>query len=198
MGRQSKASQRREQIIWALYECLAEKGHEKVTIKSIAGRAGLPYGVIHYYFKSKDEIVSSLAQAVVEKYSNLLESRLASAESKAREIELSLDFIVDELIFDMSLNRVIKNLIQMAFEREGLHQVMKNMFQVYRERITLVLSEAGIGDESRVLGSALVAMAEGFSVQWMVDPSAFNRVEVRRLMAQYLSERLRGKTKQHI
>jgi AcrR family transcriptional regulator len=197
MGRQSKAAQRREQIIWALYDCLAEKGHEKVTIKSIAARAGLPYGVIHYYFKSKDEIVSCLAQAVVEKYSNLLESRLASAESKARQIELSIDFIVDELIFNLSLNRVIKNLIQMAFEREDLHQVMKDMFQVYRERITLVLSEAGIGAESKALGSALVALAEGFSVQWMVDTRAFNRVEVRRLMAQYLSDRQRGNTEQH-
>ncbi len=38
MGRKSIAHKRREQIIWALFECLAEKGHEKVTIKTIAAK----------------------------------------------------------------------------------------------------------------------------------------------------------------
>jgi AcrR family transcriptional regulator len=46
MGRKSIASERRDQIIWALYDCLSEKGHEKVTIKVIAGQAKLAPGVI--------------------------------------------------------------------------------------------------------------------------------------------------------
>ena len=77
MGRKSNAPQRRDQITWALYDCLASKGHEKVTIKEIAAQASLPPGVIHYYFKSKDEIISTLAQAIVEKYSQKLEERLS-------------------------------------------------------------------------------------------------------------------------
>jgi len=44
MGRKSIAHKRREQILWALYECLAENGHEKVTIKVIAGQAKLAPG----------------------------------------------------------------------------------------------------------------------------------------------------------
>ena len=57
-NRTHKAAEKRETIIWALYQCLAEKGQEQVSIKEIALKAGLPQGVIHYYFASKDEIIS--------------------------------------------------------------------------------------------------------------------------------------------
>jgi AcrR family transcriptional regulator len=54
MARASKAPERRRQIVWALYDRLAAKGHEKVTIKEIAAMAGLPTGVIHLYCRSED------------------------------------------------------------------------------------------------------------------------------------------------
>lgn len=189
MGRKSNAPQRREQIIWALFDCLSEKGHEKVTIKEIAAQAKLPPGVIHYYFKSKDEIVSKLAEAILEKYSNILYSRLAEATSSEQRIDFIIDFLVD-LIFDRPLNRAFYNLIQMAFEREQLHKVMKTMLKNYREKLAEVFIEAGAGQDSPILGAALVAVTEGFSVQLMVDPRAFKKADVRQLIAVAVRDRL--------
>jgi AcrR family transcriptional regulator len=142
MGRKSNASERRDQIIWALYDCLSEKGHEKVTIKVIAGQAKLAPGVIHYYFQSKDEIISSLAEAIIEQYSKALDSRVAEAESTEQQIEYTIDFIVD-LIFNRSLARVFYNLIQMTFGRKFLENVMKKMFNDYRQQCANIFKEAG-------------------------------------------------------
>ena len=190
MGRKSNAHQRREQIIWALYDCLVEKGHEKVSVKEIAAQAGLPSGVIHYYFSSKDDIVSSLAEAIVDKYSTMLEERLTEAASVEQRIEYAIDFIVDILIFNRPLNHVFYNLIQMTFERKALGKVVKKMFKDYRERFAGIFKEAGVGRESKMLGAGLVAMTEGFSAQLMVDPRAFKKIEVRQLIAQALKDRL--------
>ena len=189
MGRKSNAPKRREQIVWALYDCLAEKGHEKVTIKEIAAQANLPPGVIHYYFTSKDEIVSILAEAIIEKYSKILDSRVSEASSSEQRIDFIIDFLVD-LIFDRPLNRVFYNLIQMAFEREQLHQVMKTMLKDYREKLAEVFIEAGAGQYSPLLGAALVAVTEGFSVQLMVDPKAIKRADVHQLITQAVRDRL--------
>jgi DNA-binding transcriptional regulator YbjK len=190
MGRKSNASQRRDQIVWALYDCLAEKGHEKVTVKAIAVQAGLPAGVIHYYFASKDDIVSNLAEAIVEKYSKLLDESISEASTTEQRIESAIDFIVDILIFNRPLNRVFYNLIQMAFERKAVGRVVKNMFTEYRERLARVFEEAGAGRQSQVLGAALVAVTEGFSLQSLVDPGVFERDDVRRLIAQAVRDRL--------
>lgn len=184
MGRKSNAHQRQQQIIWALYDCLAEKGHEKVTIKEIAARAELPPGIIHYYFKSKDEIIANLAEAIVGTYSSLLAAHILKATSRDQRIEFTIDFIVDTLIFNRPLNRVFYNLLQMAYEREELRKIVQKMFKQYRETIGRVFEEAGTGEQSPVLGAALVAVTEGFSVQLMVDPDAFRRDEVRRVISQ--------------
>ena len=190
MGRKSNAHQRREQIIWALYDCLVERGHEKVSVKEIAAQAGLPSGVIHYYFSSKDDIVSSLAEAIVDKYSTMLDKRLTEAASVEQRIEYAIDFIVDILIFNRPLNHVFYNLIQMTFERKALGKVVKKMFKDYRERLAGIFEEAGVGRESKMLGAALVAVTEGFSAQLMVDPRAFKKIEVRQLIAQAVRDRL--------
>jgi AcrR family transcriptional regulator len=188
MGRKSNAPQRRNQITWALFDCLATKGHEKVTIKEIATQANLPPGVIHYYFKSKDRIISTLAQAIVEKYTLKLEARLSEKNPTSKRIQSAVDFIVDELIFDASLNRVFYNLIQMAFERIELRDVMKLMFQEYRERLAHFLNEVGVVSRDDSLGAAIVAMAEGFSLQIMVQPDAISRQDVHRLISETLQQ----------
>ena len=190
MGRKSSAPQRREQIVWALYECLAERGQEKVTIKEIAAQAGLAPGVIHYYFKSKDDIIAGLAEAIVEKYSRMIDEQTAAQFSSEEKIATAIDFIVEELIFNQPLNRVFYNLIQMAFERQRLQRVVKGLLKEYRERLARVFEEAGAGNASNGLGAALVAVTEGFSLQCLVDPKAFKRDEVRQLVAQAVGFRL--------
>jgi AcrR family transcriptional regulator len=190
MGRKSSAPQRREQIVWALYDCLAERGQEKVTVKEIAAQAGLPSGVIHYYFKSKDDIIGSLAEAIVEKYSRMIDERIAAESSTEKKIAAAIDFIVDELVFNQPLNRVFYNLIQMAFERQRLQRVVKGLLKEYRERLARVFEGAGAGKASSGLGAALVAVTEGFSLQCLVDPKAFKRNEVRQLIAQAVDYRL--------
>jgi AcrR family transcriptional regulator len=190
MGRKSGAPQRREQIVWALYECLAERGQEKVTIKEIAAQAGLSSGVIHYYFKSKDDIIAGLAEAIVEKYSRMIVERTAAELSTEEKIAIAIDFIVDELIFNRPLNLVFYNLVQMTFERKRLQSVVKILMQEYRERLARVFEAAGAGKAGNGLGAALVAVTEGFSLQCLVDPKAFKRDEVRQLIAQAVEYRL--------
>jgi hypothetical protein len=120
----------------------------------------------------------------------MFDERLAGAVSIEQRIESAIDFIVDILIFNPPLNRVFYNLIHMTFERKALGNVVKKMFQDYRERLARVFKEAGAGRESKVLGAALVAITEGFSLQLMIDPRAFKRADVRRSIAQAFSDRL--------
>ncbi len=194
MGRKCNAEERRIQIIWALYNCLVEKGHEKVTIKEIAKKAELPAGVIHYYFKSKDDIVTTLAEVIIKKYTVEIQSRIEAAESSADQIDQAIAFIVDRLIFNLPLNRVFYNLIQMGFEREELGQSVKNMFENYRKKLTQVFQAAGAGNDSDILGTTLVAVAEGFSLQYMVDPGTLNRDEVTLVISKIVTDRLELRT----
>ncbi|KZS59851.1 TetR family transcriptional regulator [Mycobacterium kansasii] len=56
-------SQRRDQIMAAAKEVFARNGFHATTIADIAKQAGLAYGLIYWYFESKDDLFHSLMAA---------------------------------------------------------------------------------------------------------------------------------------
>ncbi len=66
MGRKPNTQQRRSQIVEAMRAELAEVGYERASIKSIAERAGLGAGLIHYHFASKQDILHALVDNLIE------------------------------------------------------------------------------------------------------------------------------------
>lgn len=190
MGRKSNAPERRYQIIWALYDCLAEKGHEKVTVKEIAKKADLAPGVLHYYFKTKDDIVSTLAATLIEKYTEDLQACIRETQTPEQKIRVAIEFIIERLIFDLPLNRVFYNLIQMVFERPDLDVTLRGMFENYRKEVSRIFREVGAGHQSDMLGASLVAVTEGFALQHMVDPGALDRSAVSSVISKMIQDRL--------
>jgi AcrR family transcriptional regulator len=197
MPRKSIAPQRRGQIIEALFQCLAEKGHESVTVKDIAKKAGLHYGVIHYYFKSKDDIVSALADSIVLKYDRRLSEHTRAIQSSSKKIEAALDFLVDEFIFNRRLNRVFYNFVQMAFENKTVRSALRRQLRTYRRSVAEVIEEGLRSGEIEVSdteqsASLIVSLIEGMALQWAIEPRALKRDEVRRSIGEMIDGHLGG------
>lgn len=57
---------RRAAIVAAMLPVMARHGYERATIQAIAREAGLTPGLLHYHFKSKQEILVSLVGAIME------------------------------------------------------------------------------------------------------------------------------------
>ncbi len=64
MSRTPNTATRRAEIVAALLPVLARTGYEKATIVAIAKEAGLAPGLIHYHFKTKQEILISLVESI--------------------------------------------------------------------------------------------------------------------------------------
>lgn len=195
MPRKVIAPQRREQIAQALFDCLADNGHETVTVKDIAERANVHYGVIHYYFTSKDEIVTEMADAIITRYEGLLLERIGPLSSASEKLRVALDFLVEQFIFNRRLNRVFYNLVQMAFERETVRRALRKQLRAYRDHIAEVVRD-GIEDgefarrDSEETASLMVALVEGMALQWVIEPKALKRSEVRKLIENTVTKHL--------
>lgn len=195
MPRKILAPQRREQIIEALFDCLADKGHESITVKDIASRANVHYGVIHYYFKSKDEIVSAMVDSIIAKYERLLVERIQPIPSATEKLRVAIDFLVDEFIFNRRLNRVFYNLVQMAYERKPIHVALQKQLRAYRGHIAEVVSEGIEGGEfarqdAAQMASLMVALVEGMALQWVINPRALNQADVRVMIEDTIGKHL--------
>jgi len=190
VGRKSNAPERRQQIVQALYQCLAQNGHERITIKGIAERAALPHGVIHYYFKSKDEIVFHLMRSMQEHYGMLWRSRILVIPAEKTKIAAGIDFIVDEMILDAGLNRVLYNLVQMGFERRNVRHELRNAYRFYRDQLANVFFPNQSPKKQQASASAILATIEGLALQWIIEPEIFTRTQVKKIMTTMLSSYL--------
>lgn len=87
MPRPSNTQQRRDEIVQALLSVMANQGYAKATVQAIAKQAGLRPGLIHYHFKTKQEIlvalVSHLSDKGMERFETLL-SQATTAEEKLK------------------------------------------------------------------------------------------------------------------
>ena len=74
MARPSNTEERKHQITMALLAVMASKGYERASIQAIAKEAGLTPGLIHYHFKTKQEILLALVDWIVKSAYTRLEN----------------------------------------------------------------------------------------------------------------------------
>ena len=87
---QPAAGGRREELLAAAREVLAQNGYERTTVSSIASRANVAQGTFYLYFPSKEALPGALARQ--------LSQALAEASREALEGVTDLDEAVDALV----------------------------------------------------------------------------------------------------
>jgi TetR/AcrR family transcriptional regulator, fatty acid metabolism regulator protein len=99
---------KRRQILDAAIRVFARQGFHSTRVADIADEAGVAYGLVYHYFKSKDEVLNELFS---ERWSLLLaaiEETDASATLTPREkLAAVASFIVDSYRHDPELMKVI-------------------------------------------------------------------------------------------
>jgi AcrR family transcriptional regulator len=85
---------RRDQILEAVLACLGEGGFDAVSMRAVAHRAEVPLGSLHYYFRSKEEMVgAALARSVEELVADMVADVDESAPPRQRLRRLVVDAI---------------------------------------------------------------------------------------------------------
>ncbi|HMB52825.1 MAG TPA: TetR/AcrR family transcriptional regulator [Thermoanaerobaculia bacterium] len=101
------AVDKRRQILDAAIRVFARQGFHSTRVADIADEAGVAYGLVYHYFKSKDEVLNELFS---ERWSLLLaaieEADRGEAEPRAK-LEAVAGFIVDSYRHDPELMKVI-------------------------------------------------------------------------------------------
>ena len=80
MARPSNTDERREQITQALVKVMAKRGYDGASIGDIAKASRLTPGLVHYHFKSKQEILLEALRLLVVRHESRLDARLAEVE----------------------------------------------------------------------------------------------------------------------
>ena len=107
MARTAPATDRRRQILDAAVRVFARQGYHACRVSDIADEAGVAYGLVYHYFRSKDEVMNEL---FTERWSLLLAAidEVDRGDGTAREkLDAVAGFIIDSYRHDPELMQVI-------------------------------------------------------------------------------------------
>ena len=134
MGRPSNTEQRKQEIVDALLRVMSERGYEKASIQAIAKEAGLAPGLIHYHFKTKQEmllgLVNWIALSATErlqemelmaddpwgKLSAFINARLAMGKAELPQVVSAWVVIAGESIRQSEIKEIYQDLIKRQLE----------------------------------------------------------------------------------
>jgi AcrR family transcriptional regulator len=186
----SIAPKRRAEIIEATFFCIALKGYSKITMQDIADSAGVSKGVIHYYFRSKEELFLSVFEKLVKDLDSHIATKVNRAKTPPEKIRAIISAVFEKVKENKKFQVVLLDFWAHSTKHPTLRAANANQYARYRYLTKKIITE-GIEEgyfkdcEPERVASALIGLIEGLVIQWIFDEKAF---DLRR--AQKISEEI--------
>ena len=134
----AKKDNKEQEILLAAEKLFAEKGFKGATTSLIAAEAGVTHAMLHYYFRTKEQIFLKVCDSYME------------------EVRSELRPIMEPTVYDVKL---IKTVTEICFDFFSSHSGQMSLFlEVAKERPELL--EEYVAELGRYMGGALTAHQE--------------------------------------
>lgn len=168
-GSYAKGIERREQILDAALQVIAERGYRATSVSELAAAVGLSQTGILHYFGSKEELFI----AVLRK-----RDELAVAAPRGRH---PVEAFVDVMRKNAEVPGLVELYAYMSVEASNpqhpAHQFMLDRYRILTELLAGALramqDSGSLAPDIDVTSTAtaLVALADGLQVRWLLDPT---------------------------
>lgn len=134
----AKKDNKEQEILLAAEKLFAEKGFKGATTSLIAAEAGVTHAMLHYYFRTKEQIFLKVCDSYME------------------EVRSELRPIMEPAVYDVKL---IKTVTEICFDFFSAHSGQMSLFlEVAKERPELL--EEYVAELGRYMGGAITAHQE--------------------------------------
>ena len=170
---------RRAQLTRAAYKVVGEKGYNEFTIKDIAVEAGLSTGLVHYYFKNKEELLFTLLKEMNTNLKDNLNKALTVLEEPEDKLLAFCDEAFDLLNKEKAYFSVIIDFWGQISRNKRIRQANIKLFQSYRDEITAILKEGAakgvfMAVDVQLTSVIIVSLIQGTIIQYVIDNEAFD------------------------
>ena len=174
---------RRRQILEGLLKAVGEHGLQRCNMTDVAEAAGVSRGILHYYFKNKDEMIGALVAHLKESYLPDFRDQTTQIEDPQEQLNKSLWYPVQTFgQAGASLAKVWIEFWGLAAHHPDVHQFINDAQSALREHFQHILRtgiEKGVFKDSikpEKLASVILAALEGMVLQWHFNPEGFSFV----------------------
>lgn len=171
---------RRAQLTRAAYKVVGEKGYSDFTIKDIAREAGLSTGLVHYYFKNKEDLLFKLLKGMNDNLKRDLNKALTVLDDPQEKLLAFCNEAFDLVHKEKAYFSVLVDFLAQINRNRRIHQAIVKLFQSYRDEIVAILKE-GVAKgvvftvvDVQLTSVIIVSLIQGNIFQHLIDQEAFD------------------------
>ncbi|MCA9521465.1 MAG: TetR/AcrR family transcriptional regulator [Myxococcales bacterium] len=163
----------RERILRAAGECFAESGFDGASTRQIAERSGVNKALIHYHFKTKEELFFG----VFDDYYRRLIGALVDSLELEGTFEQRFAALIDSYVAFLAANRDLGCVIQWeASGGKNIERVVAQMVPLFQRGIELIEERHPLTKEGDLAASQLLLSFYGMIVTYFVHTPLFERL----------------------
>jgi len=182
-------AQRREDLISAALDCIAEGGTRTATVRAIADRAGVTPGLIRHYFRTKEDLLGEAYQTLMARMTDASLSVLTAAPGDPlARLAAFVEAAVTPPVVDPRAMALWAGFIHMVQNDPATRAVHQRTYLGFRDQlqalIVLALSADGrVPDDSLARSHAIAcnALIDGIWLEGSALPDAFAENELPRI-----------------
>lgn len=156
-----------DRIKEATINILARDGYEDISMRKIAKEADVALGQLTYYYKTKNNLIISVVDEILDVFYDGLESRVKGKENKIDEIVNGFETTIDE---DESISQLLITVISMAQVNTKLNKRLKAFYDSILNLLSICFKQDNPAintDESKLRARLLTAAA----IETMIEKS---------------------------
>ncbi|MEA2475585.1 MAG: hypothetical protein QOE06_3500 [Thermoleophilaceae bacterium] len=168
----------RQQLLDGALECLRTKGYARTTARDIAAAANANLASIGYHFGSKDALLNEAVIAVSEEWARKMEAAAFAGEGASALDRMASSWMAMFDAFEEERPLLVAFVEAMAQAQwsDDLREAMAASYRGLRDTVGDMVSRsfgedpAAAAADPRVVASYLMAVFDGFVLQWLIDP----------------------------
>lgn len=183
---------RRSQLTRAAYNVVSKKGYYNFTIKDISKESGLSTGLVHYYFKNKQDLMLNLIREMNKNLKKYLNNGLRRSEDPVEKLRIYVTQAFELVMNEKNYFYVFIDFLSQVNRSERMRKANVRLIESYREECSRILQEGvekGVFREidEQYVTTIIISLIQGMIIQYVIDNDAFEYSEyTRRVIDQIL------------
>ncbi len=165
--------QRRRQLVEAAMEVMRREGAWALTTRAVAAQAGVPLGVVHYAFASKDALIGAVFNADAESATAVIGRSIEAGANGEQILRRAIDEYAQALVARPRHDLVIQELALMSARDATLEPLGRRAVEDFRAELVRLLTRVAEVDDAawdtrvEVLAESLFGSLVGLSQNWL-------------------------------
>lgn len=169
------ATNARQRILAAAFECFCEFGYEKSSMKRIAARAGVSQPLLHHHFESKERLLQSAIEEMAADMFSTAFDQIPQPRSAPERLDAAVELLYRLFVDNERAGTFMVEFAAAANHNDALKQAYLDYQQTQRQNLACFIDELVPAAEIDVAVAVIETFVLGMAMRrpFTSDPAAF-------------------------